>query len=167
MLERLANAEKVRIGRVVQLTVHVKPAQKKRQGRNPRDGRGDHDRGQVSERGRARPAARESEDSAAVDAESTPAPRRRVTPVFRPEPVGRTLEGSGAVTSKMLGAPAAQVAGVNLRVELPRSPSGEKEGRDPRGGRVLLSTLDISSWRVSESAAKGTGRPLRIGPRAL
>ena len=35
VLERFANAEKVRIGGLVQLTVRVKPAQKKRQGRNP------------------------------------------------------------------------------------------------------------------------------------
>jgi hypothetical protein len=35
VLEQLANAEKVRIGGMVQLTVRVKPAQKKRQGRNP------------------------------------------------------------------------------------------------------------------------------------
>ncbi len=37
-LEQLANAEKVRIGGLVQLTVRVKPAQKKRQGRNPATG---------------------------------------------------------------------------------------------------------------------------------
>jgi DNA-binding protein HU-beta len=35
VLEQLANAEKVRIGGLVQLTVRLKPAQKKRQGRNP------------------------------------------------------------------------------------------------------------------------------------
>ena len=38
MLEQLGNAEKVRIGGMVQLTVRVKPAQKKRQGRNPATG---------------------------------------------------------------------------------------------------------------------------------
>ena len=38
VLEQLANAEKVRIGGLVQLTVRVKPAQKQRQGRNPATG---------------------------------------------------------------------------------------------------------------------------------
>ena len=38
VLEQLGNAEKVRIGGLVQLTVRVKPAQKKRQGRNPATG---------------------------------------------------------------------------------------------------------------------------------
>ena len=38
VLEQLANAEKVRIGGLVQLTVRVKPAQKKRHGRNPATG---------------------------------------------------------------------------------------------------------------------------------
>jgi DNA-binding protein HU-beta len=38
VLEQLGNAEKVRIGGIVQLTVRVKPATKKRQGRNPATG---------------------------------------------------------------------------------------------------------------------------------
>lgn len=38
VLEQLANAQKVRIGGLVQLTVRVKPAQKKRKGRNPATG---------------------------------------------------------------------------------------------------------------------------------
>jgi DNA-binding protein HU-beta len=38
ILEQLGNAEKVRIGGIVQLTVRVKPAQKKRTGRNPATG---------------------------------------------------------------------------------------------------------------------------------
>jgi DNA-binding protein HU-beta len=38
ILEQLGNAEKVRIGGIVQLTVRVKPAQKKRAGRNPATG---------------------------------------------------------------------------------------------------------------------------------
>jgi DNA-binding protein HU-beta len=38
VLEQLTNAEKVQIGGLVQLTVRVKPAQKKRQGRNPATG---------------------------------------------------------------------------------------------------------------------------------
>ena len=38
VLDELSNAQKVRIGALVQLTVRVKPAQKKRQGRNPATG---------------------------------------------------------------------------------------------------------------------------------
>jgi DNA-binding protein HU-beta len=38
VLEQLGNAEKVRIGGMVQLAVRVKPAQKKRKGRNPATG---------------------------------------------------------------------------------------------------------------------------------
>jgi DNA-binding protein HU-beta len=38
VLEQLGNAEKVRIGGIVQLTVRVKPATKKRAGRNPATG---------------------------------------------------------------------------------------------------------------------------------
>jgi DNA-binding protein HU-beta len=38
VLEELGNAQKVRIGGVVQLTVRVKPATKKRLGRNPATG---------------------------------------------------------------------------------------------------------------------------------
>jgi DNA-binding protein HU-beta len=38
VLEELANAQRVRIGGLVQLTVRVKPAQKKRKGRNPATG---------------------------------------------------------------------------------------------------------------------------------
>ena len=38
VLEPLGNAEKVRIGGMVQLAVRVKPAQKKRTGRNPATG---------------------------------------------------------------------------------------------------------------------------------
>jgi DNA-binding protein HU-beta len=37
-LDELSNAQKVRIGGLVQLTVRVKPAQKKRPGRNPATG---------------------------------------------------------------------------------------------------------------------------------
>ena len=37
-LDELGNAQKVRIGGLVQVTVRVKPAQKKRQGRNPATG---------------------------------------------------------------------------------------------------------------------------------
>jgi len=38
LLEELSNAQKVRVGGLVQLTVRVKPAQKKRIGRNPATG---------------------------------------------------------------------------------------------------------------------------------
>jgi DNA-binding protein HU-beta len=38
VLDELGNAQKVRIGGLVQLTVRVKPAQKKRPGRNPATG---------------------------------------------------------------------------------------------------------------------------------
>ena len=38
VLEELGNAQKVRIGGLVQLTVRVKPATKKRPGRNPATG---------------------------------------------------------------------------------------------------------------------------------
>ena len=38
LLEELGNAQKVRLGGLVQLTVRVKPAQKKRRGRNPATG---------------------------------------------------------------------------------------------------------------------------------
>jgi nucleoid DNA-binding protein len=38
VLEEIGNAEKVRIGGLVQLTVRVKPAQKARKGRNPATG---------------------------------------------------------------------------------------------------------------------------------
>jgi nucleoid DNA-binding protein len=38
VLQELGNAQKVRLGGLVQLTVRVKPAQKKRKGRNPATG---------------------------------------------------------------------------------------------------------------------------------
>jgi DNA-binding protein HU-beta len=38
VLDELGNAQKVRIGQLVQLTVRVKPAQKARKGRNPATG---------------------------------------------------------------------------------------------------------------------------------
>jgi DNA-binding protein HU-beta len=38
VVEQLGGAEKVRLGGLVQLTVRVKPAQKKRKGRNPATG---------------------------------------------------------------------------------------------------------------------------------
>ena len=50
VLQELGNAQKVRIGGLVQLTVRVKPAQKARMGRNPRRAR----------RSRSRPSRRVS-----------------------------------------------------------------------------------------------------------
>ncbi len=38
VVDELGNAQKVRIGGLVQLTVRIKPAQKKRKGRNPATG---------------------------------------------------------------------------------------------------------------------------------
>ena len=38
VLEEVGNTQKVRIGRLVQMTVRVKPAQKARKGRNPATG---------------------------------------------------------------------------------------------------------------------------------
>ena len=38
VLDELGNAQKVRIGSLVQLTVRIKPASKKRKGRNPATG---------------------------------------------------------------------------------------------------------------------------------
>ena len=42
ILSEIGNAQKVKIGNLVQLTVRLKPATKARQGRNSRHGRGDH-----------------------------------------------------------------------------------------------------------------------------
>ena len=78
-LEELSNAQKVRIGGLVQLTVRVKPAQKKRPGRNPATGEADHDRRQAGERRRPRPSVGAGEGSAAVGAEG-PSAARRVRP---------------------------------------------------------------------------------------
>jgi DNA-binding protein HU-beta len=59
VLEELGNAQKVRIGGLVQLTVRVKPAQKPRKGRNPATGEEiTIDRKPASVDLRARPLAR-------------------------------------------------------------------------------------------------------------
>ena len=47
VLEEIANAQKVRIGGLVQLTVRIKPATKRRTGRNPATRRRDHNRRQA------------------------------------------------------------------------------------------------------------------------
>ena len=76
VLAELGDAQKVRLGGLVQLTVRVKPATKKRQGRKPGDGRGDHDRGQAGKRRRPRAAAGEGQGGPAVRAEgASPAGR--------------------------------------------------------------------------------------------
>jgi nucleoid DNA-binding protein len=49
VLDEIANAEKVKIGGLVQLTVRVKPASKGTQGAQPRDRRTDHDRRETCE----------------------------------------------------------------------------------------------------------------------
>jgi DNA-binding protein HU-beta len=91
VLEQLGNAEKVRIGGMVQLTVRVKPAQKKRLGRNPATGeeitiaakpasvdlRADRSRKRRQRCHRCRKHAGAS-------------PRN---PVFRPKPVGAPWKG--------------------------------------------------------------------------
>ena len=50
VLEELCNAQKTRIGGLVQLTVRVQPAQKKRKGRNPATGEEIEDRRQARQR---------------------------------------------------------------------------------------------------------------------
>ena len=75
VLEELGNAQKVRLGGLVQLTVRVKPATKKRTGRNPGDRRGDHDRGQAGERRRPSASVGKGQGGASVGAEGAPAAR--------------------------------------------------------------------------------------------
>lgn len=75
VLEELGNAQTVRIGGLVQLTVRVKPAQKARKGPEPGDRRGDHARGQARERRSARASARKGQGCAAVGAEGPPPTR--------------------------------------------------------------------------------------------
>ena len=61
MLEELGNAQKVRIGGLVQLTVRVKPWQKARKGRNPATGEEITIAGQARGRRSSRAPAREGE----------------------------------------------------------------------------------------------------------
>jgi DNA-binding protein HU-beta len=77
VLEELANAQKVRIGGLVQLTVRVKAAQKKRKGRQSGDRRGDRRRCQARERRCSSATAGQSQGIASVSAEG-PATARRV-----------------------------------------------------------------------------------------
>jgi DNA-binding protein HU-beta len=71
VLEELGNAERVRIGGLVQLTVRLKPAQKARKGRNPATG---EEITIAGKRGPARAAAR-ARRGAAISAEGTAATR--------------------------------------------------------------------------------------------
>ena len=74
VLEELGNAQKVRIGGLVQLTVR-QASDQEAQGQKPGDWRRDRDRGEASKRGRARPAARSREVGAALGAEGASAAR--------------------------------------------------------------------------------------------
>jgi hypothetical protein len=47
VLEELGNAQKVRVDRLVKLTVRVKPAARSAHWTSPGDRRGDHDHGQA------------------------------------------------------------------------------------------------------------------------
>ena len=124
MLEQLANAEKVRIGGMVQLTVRVKPAQKKRQGRNPATGEEITIAAKpASVDLRARPLAK-----AKTALPSVQKARRRhaASPGF---PSGTSRRPSGRIGCRDVEnarRPPARVAGVNFRVEVPRPRRGAR-----------------------------------------
>jgi DNA-binding protein HU-beta len=99
VLEELGNAQKVRIGGLVQLTVRVKPAQKPRKGPEPGDRRGDHDRGQARRRRPSRASAREGQGRAADRAEGPPT-TRRLTPHTAGGPGGEARP-EGAESSRV------------------------------------------------------------------
>ena len=92
MLEELGNAEKVRIGGLVQLTVRVKPAQKARRVESG-NGRGDYDRRQAGERRRARAATGEGEGSAAIGAKGASSAGCLTTPAVPPASPRRVRQG--------------------------------------------------------------------------
>jgi DNA-binding protein HU-beta len=75
VLKELGNAQKVRIGGLVQLTVRVKPVQKKRKGRNPATGEAIEIAAKSASVDRSRPAARSRQVRAALGAAGAPAPR--------------------------------------------------------------------------------------------
>ena len=81
--EEFGNAEKVRVGGLVQLTVRIKRSQKARKGRNPGYRRGDHDRRQARECRPSRATARTRQSLAAIGAEGPPM-TRRLTPASAP-----------------------------------------------------------------------------------
>jgi Bacterial DNA-binding protein len=84
VLDELGNAEKVRIGGLVQLTVRVRPAQKARKGRKPATGEEITIAAKpASVDLRARPLAR-GEGSAAVGAEGASSARRLSTAAVPP-----------------------------------------------------------------------------------
>ena len=91
-LEELGNAQKVRIGGLVQLTVRVKPAQKA-SGAQPGDRRGDRRSGQAGKRRCPCAAARESQGGASVGAEGAAAARgdKRTRPALAPPGRGTKL----------------------------------------------------------------------------
>ena len=126
VLEQLGNAEKVRIGGMVQLTVRVKPAQKKRQGCNPATGEEITIAAKpASVDLRARPAKAKTALPSVQKARLAP---RRVTPVFRPKPVGRSAGRVGC-----------------RDVENARRPRGASRGGQPsRRGPAPVSPIRLS-----------------------
>ena len=94
VLEELGNAQKVRVGGLVQLTVRVKPAQKARTGRNPATGEEIKIAAKpASVDLRARPLAK-AKSRAAIGPEGAPA-TRRLTLSSRALPALRT-QGEGS-----------------------------------------------------------------------
>ena len=100
-------------------------------------------------------------------AESSPAPRC-VTPVSVRN-VSAPLEGSDAVTSKMLGAPAAQVAGVNLGVEVLRlRPGLAIDERSAQNVRGAAPSPPPARPPARVNPRRGGASPIRTkSPRAL
>jgi len=76
LLAEIGNAQKVRIGGLVQLTPRVKPATKKRQGRNPATGEEITIAAKPASVEPSRPPARQGEGRASIGAEGTAASRR-------------------------------------------------------------------------------------------
>ena len=143
MLEELGNAQKVRIAGLVQLTVRVKPATKARQGRNPRDRRGDHDRGQApSVDLRARPLAK-AKAALPTGAEGAPPTR-------------------GVKWTRLAVAPARLIKRTNAKPDkgrLPRSAAVRDGGR--RGRPFLLRSVAVQhfgSHAVATSRSHAPGR---------
>jgi DNA-binding protein HU-beta len=75
VLVELSNAQKIRIGGLVQLTVRVRPAQKKRPGRNPATGEAITIAAKPAQRRCPRSRLGAGEGSAAIRAEGPPAAR--------------------------------------------------------------------------------------------
>ena len=83
VLDELANAQKVRIGGLVQLIVRVNGAEEAPRPQS-RDRRGDHHRRQARQRRCPRPPPDASQAGAAVGAESPPPARRLTQPLDLP-----------------------------------------------------------------------------------